>query len=90
MARVRDTLATNPSTPPEALAEMVSSRKSDSRIRAALAAHLGTQDKALRRLSRSKVEAVRTAAREQRRRETACADYAAELDAGSMGYGGGL
>ena len=28
--------------------------------------------------------------REQRLREAACADYAAELDAGSMGYGGGL
>ena len=27
---------------------------------------------------------------EQRRRETACADYAAELEAGSMGYGSEL
>ena len=28
--------------------------------------------------------------REQRRRETACADYADELDAGGIGYGSGL
>jgi len=49
----------------------------------------------LEREARSKGD-VRTAAREQleqreqRRREAACADYVAELDAGSMGYGGGL
>ncbi len=86
-------MAANPNTPPEALAEMVSSRKSNSGIRAALAANPGTPDEALKQLSQSRVDVVRTAAREQleqRRREAACADYAAELDAGSMGYGGGL
>ena len=50
----------------------------------------------LGRLAQDEDDAVRTAAseqleqREQRRREAACADYATELDAGSMGYGGGL
>jgi len=86
---VRAAVAANPNTPPEALVEMVSSRKSNSGIRAALAANPGTPDEALKRLSQSRVDVVREQL-EQRRREAACADYAAELDAGSMGYGGGL
>ena len=87
-------VAANPNTPPETL--RVLSGDAYWGVRNEVAKNPACPPELLDHLAQDEDGDVRTAAREQlkqreqRRRESACADYAVELDAGSMGYGGGL
>ena len=91
---VRFLVAENPNTPPKTL--KVLAGDGNGFVRSKVAKNPACPPELLDHLAQDEDEDVRIAAREQlkqreqRRRESACADYAAELDAGSMGYGDGL
>ena len=91
---VRFRAARNPNTSQEALKVLAGDKNWD--VRRNVARHPACPPELLEQLAGDEHGAVRTAAREQReqreqhRREATCADYAAELDTGSIGCGGGL
>ena len=90
---VRLPVAENPNTPQEAL--KILAGDADVAVRLSVTRHPACPSEELDRLAREG-GFVSTAAREQlkqreqRRREAACEDYADELKAGSIGYGGEL